>query len=748
MSAQPTGFRYKVPTVLQMEAVECGAASLAMILAHYKLFVPLEELRIQCGVSRDGSKASNMLRAARRYGLVSKGYRWEPASLKKLTGPAIIHWNFNHFLVLEGFKNGKVYLNDPGTGPRTVTEEELDQAFTGVVITFEPGPDFKKGGSRPSIIKALFKRVKGSETALTYSIIIGLLLVIPGIVIPVFSKIFVDEVLLGGRDNWLKALLWGMGITAVLRALLTWIQEYYLLRLETKVALSTSGQFLWHVLRLPVEFFQQRYVGDLSVRMQSNDQVAKVMSGQMAKTFLDFMVIIFYVFIMIQYDVVLTLIGVVVAIISVLYLRMVSNKREDMNAKLLQDYGKLQGTAMSGLQMIETLKATGSEGDFFAKWAGYQAKTLNAEQKMGVSNQLLSGIPGFLTALTNTLVLIVGGFRILDGHMTVGMLVAFQSLMGSFMDPVNSLVQMGGVLQTLKGDMARLDDVLKYPVDGMTLLPETTAEMQANNQRNNENQENNEAGKVGEAGEDRPIWEEKLEGWVTLEQVSFGYSPLEPPLINDFSLTLRPGERVALVGGSGSGKSTVAKLVSGLYQPWSGRILFDGKERKELPRQMLTNSIAVVDQDIAMFKATIQDNITLWDPTTPELDVVQAAKDACIHRDVSERPNGYMAELDEGGTNFSGGQRQRLEISRALVNNPSILVLDEATSALDPLTEKELDENIRRRGCACIIVAHRLSTIRDCDEIIVMEQGKIVERGSHEDLKNMGGYYANLINMG
>lgn len=729
MSLQATGSRYKVPTVLQMEAVECGAASLAMILAYYKLYVPLEELRIQCGISRDGSKASNVLRAARRYGLVSKGYRWEPASLKKLTGPAIIHWNFNHFLVLEGFKNGKVYLNDPGAGPRTVTEEELDEAFTGVVITFEPGPDFKKGGSRPSIIKALFKRVRGSETALTYSIIIGLLLVIPGIVIPVFTKTFVDEVLLGGRENWLKALLWGMGITAVLRAILTWVQEYYLLRLETKIALSSSGQFLWHVLRLPVEFFQQRYVGDLSVRMQSNDQVAKMLSGQMAKTFLDFMVIIFYVFIMIQYDIVLTLLGVVVAIISVLYLRMVSNKREDMNAKLLQDYGKMQGTAMSGLQMIETLKATGSEGDFFAKWAGYQSKTLNAEQKMGVSNQLLSGIPGFLTALTNTLVLIVGGFRILDGHMTIGMLVAFQSLMSSFMDPVNSLVQMGGVLQTLKGDMTRLDDVLKYPVDDMTLLPETEADMPATTH--------------GAAS-----MEDKLEGWVTLEDVSFGYSPLEPPLIENFSLTLRPGERVALVGSSGSGKSTVAKLVSGLYQPWSGRILFDRMERKDLPRQMLTNSIAVVDQDIAMFKATIHDNITLWDPTTPELDVVQAAKDACIHRDVSERPSGYMAQLDEGGTNFSGGQRQRLEISRALVNNPSVLVLDEATSALDPLTEKELDENIRRRGCACIIVAHRLSTIRDCDEIIVMERGKIVERGSHEDLSNIDGYYANLINMG
>lgn len=728
------GFRYKVPTILQMEAVECGAASLAMILGYYRLFIPLEELRVQCGVSRDGSKASNVIKAARKYGMEAKGYRQEPSSLKKLTGPAIIHWNFNHFLVLEGIKNGKVYLNDPGDGPRVVTEEELDEAFTGIVLTFQPGPDFQESGSRPSTMKSLFQRVRGSEVALTYSIIIGLLLVIPGIVVPVFSRIFVDEVLLGGRDNWLNALLWGMGLTALLRALLTWIQEYYLLRLETKIALSSSGQFLWHVLRLPVDFFQQRHVGDLSVRMQSNDKVASMLSGQMAGAFLDLMVIVFYIFVMLHYDVLLTLIGIGVAVISVLYLRFVSSKREDMNSKLLQDHGKMQGTAMSGLQMIETLKATGSEGDFFSKWSGYQAKTLNAEQKMGVSNQMLTAIPGFLTALTSALVLIVGGFRILNGHMTVGMLVAFQTLMASFMSPVNNLMQMGGVLQTLKGDMARLDDVLKFPVDEMTRLAE-------------ENPQTGDAADLLE-NPDADIWEDKLEGWISLENISFGYSPLEPALIENFSLTLRPGERVALVGGSGSGKSTVAKLISGLYQPWSGKILFDGRQRQEIPRQILTSSISVVDQDITMFKGTIQDNITLWDPTVPELDVVRAAKDACIHQDIAQRPNGYMAPLDEGGGNFSGGQRQRLEIARALVSNPSILVLDEATSALDPLTEKQLDENIRRRGCSCVIVAHRLSTIRDCDEIILMDQGKIVERGTHESLKNQGGQYASLISMG
>ncbi|MEW9122500.1 MAG: NHLP family bacteriocin export ABC transporter peptidase/permease/ATPase subunit [Thermotaleaceae bacterium] len=710
--------RRKVPTILQMEAVECGAASLAMILAYYKLYVPLEELRIECGVSRDGSKAGNVLRAARKYGLEAKGYRKEPNELKTMKGPTIIHWNFNHFLVLEGFKDGKAYLNDPGSGPRTVSEEEFDQAFTGVVLTFEVTPNFKKGGSKPSIIKAITNRVKGSEVALTYVILVGLAMVIPGLLIPVFSKIFVDDILLGGTTTWLKALLWGMGITAVLRAILTWLQEYYLLRLETKIALSSSGQFLWHVLRLPVNFFQQRYIGDISVRMKSNDTVAELLSGQMASTVLDFVMIIFYFILMLQYDIVLTTVGLIVAIINIFYLKLVSNKREDLNSKLLQDYGKLQGTAMSGLQIIETLKATGSESDFFSKWAGYQAKTLNAEQKMGVSTQLLSGIPSFLTSLTNTLVLILGGYRILNGHMTVGMLVAFQSLMSSFMGPVNNLVGLGGELQTLKGDMNRLDDVLKYPIDPQ--VEEKYIE-KIKNQK------------------------EKLEGYVELKNITFGYSPLDPPLIDNFSLKLKPGERIALVGGSGSGKSTVAKLVAGLYSPWSGEILFDDINRKDIPKAVINNSLSVVDQDITMFQGTIKDNIALWSTTISELDIVRAAKDAAIHNDITARGGGYQYTLDEGGSNFSGGQRQRLEIARALTGNPSILILDEATSALDPMTEKIVDESIRRRGCTCIIVAHRLSTIRDCDEIILLEQGKIVERGTHESLIASDGYYRKLI---
>ncbi|MDD3898893.1 MAG: cysteine peptidase family C39 domain-containing protein, partial [Syntrophomonadaceae bacterium] len=392
-----------------MEALECGAASLAMVLAYWGKFVPLEILRMDCGVSRDGSKASNILKAARSYGLEARGFRKEPQELRQMQFPVIIHWNFNHFLVLEGFRDGNIYLNDPTSGPRVVSEEEFDEAYTGIVLTFSPEPDFAKGGKKPNLLKSLQLRVKGSETALTYIVLVGLALVIPGLVIPMFAKVFVDDILLQGKTTWLLPLLLGMGLTAILRGVLTWIRQYYLLRLETKIALSTSGQFLWHILHLPIEFFLQRYSGDISSRINTNDTVAKLLSGQLATTVLNFMMIIFYFVLMLQYSIVLSLVGVAAAMINIFYLNYVSKKRVDINRKLRQDKGKLIGTAMSGLQTIETLKATGSESDFFAKWSGYQDKVLNAQQDNGTATNYLSNLPFLLSALTNSIVLILGG---------------------------------------------------------------------------------------------------------------------------------------------------------------------------------------------------------------------------------------------------------------------------------------------------------------------------------------------------
>lgn len=712
--------RVKTPTVLQMEATECGAASLAILMAYYGKIVPLEELRSECGVTRDGSKASNIAKAARKYGFVAKGFRKEPAGLKDLALPMILFWNFNHFVVLEGIRKGRVYLNDPAVGPKVVAEAELDQSFTGVALSFEPTPDFEPGGTRPSLVLALKRRLSNSKSALAYVILAGLFLVIPGLAIPTFSKIFIDHILIRESFDWIRPLLIGMGLTALLRAGLTWLQESYLLRFETKLAISASAQFFHHVFRLPIDFFAQRYGGEIGSRIRLNDKVAQILSGELATNTLNLLMIFFYAVLMFQYDIRLTLAGVSIALFNLFALRFVSRKRVDINQRLLQEEGKLLGNTMSGLQMIETLKASGGESDFFAQWAGYQAKVITAQQKMGFSTQFLSAVPPLLMAVNNVAILALGGMRVMDGHLTVGMLVAYQSLMMSFLEPVNSMVDLGSKLQETDGDLKRLDDVYHYPKD-----PRFSGDSCGN--------------------DDLAHCPTKLSGRLDLVSVTFGYGKLDPPLIEDFNLSLKPGTRVALVGGSGSGKSTIARLVAGLYEPWSGEILFDGKPRHHFPGRVLSNSIGVVDQEIFLFGGPMRENLTLWDDTLPEARIVRASKEALIHEDIASRPGGYDLLVAEGGSNFSGGQRQRMEIARALAAAPVILILDEATSALDPNTEKIIDDNIRRRGIACLIIAHRLSTIRDCDEIIVLEGGRVVQRGTHDDMIKVDGPYAELI---
>ncbi|HEV7507457.1 MAG TPA: NHLP family bacteriocin export ABC transporter peptidase/permease/ATPase subunit [Thermoanaerobaculia bacterium] len=716
---RPQG-RVRTPTILQMEAVECGAAALAIVLAHYGRWVPLEELRVACGVSRDGSKASNMVKAARTYGLEAKGFKREPQSLRAVRPPMILHWNFNHFVVLEGIRKGRVHLNDPGTGPRVVTEEELDQAFTGVVLTFSAGPDFVKRGDPPSLVPALKSRLTGTKAALVFVLLAGLALAIPGMVVPVFSKVFLDSVLLEGHREWLPPLLLAMGCAAVLLGALTWLQQSYLLRLETRLAVGGSSRFLWHVLRLPSEFFSQRFAGDISSRVAINDRVAQLLSRDLATNGLGAVMIVFFAVLLFQYDVVLTLVGIGVVSLNVAALKYISRRRVDGNRRLVQDQGKLLGTAIGGLQTIETLKATGGESDLFARWAGFQAKVVNGRQELERYTQILDTVPGLLSALNSALILGIGGVRVMNGSLSVGGLVAYQLLMAAFIAPVTRLVSLGSKLQTVEGDMNRLDDVLRYRV-----APGAAAGLDD---------------EVPAAGETV-----KLAGSLELRNVSFGYSRLDPPLVEGLNLMLRPGSRVALVGGSGSGKSTIARLVTGLYQPWEGEILFDGRPRSAISPAVLASSLATVDQNIFLFEGTVRENLTLWDPTVPLAEVVAAAKDASIHEDVAARPGGYGSPVEEGGANWSGGQRQRLEIARALVGRPSILVLDEATSALDPSTENQIDERLRRRGCTCLLVAHRLSTIRDADEILVLDHGKVVQRGTHDQLRAVEGPYSRLI---
>lgn len=721
----PCNKRVKAPTILQMEAVECGAASLAMILGSFGTFIPLERLRVECGVSRDGSKASKIILAARRFGLNADGYRREISALAETPFPAIIFWNFNHFVVLEGFKGNKAYINDPASGRRTVSYDEFDSSYTGVVLEFSKGESFVKQGKKPSIFTALLNRIKGMESVLLYIILIGLFLVVPGFVIPAFSRFFVDNILVSRLTGFLKPLLIAMGITALLQGLLTFIQHYVLMRFHLKLALSSSARFLDHVFKMPVEFFTQRMPGEICNRLLSNDTVAQLISTKLTGATVNLFCVLFYGILMFRYDVPLTLICVAALALNLLVMWLSSEHVKLGTFKAQMELGKLYGQTMSGISMIETLKASGLENDFFQQWSGQQAKVVLQNQKMSCLSQVVAQFPQSLTQILNLLTLAVGAFRVMSGDITMGMLVAFQSLQASFMTPVTQFLQMGKEIQSGQADMSRLDDVMEYPAQKR--YKEDFEENSCETPKSYDNIK-------------------KLEGYVSLKNVTFGYDRLSPPLIENLNLELKPGSRVALVGGSGSGKSTIGKLASSLYAPWSGEILFDGKKISEIERSQFTSSVAVVDQDISLFEGTIRDNLTMWNSQEKDdRSYIEAAKDACIHDSIAGRQGSYGSKVEEGGKNFSGGQRQRLEIARALAGNPRILILDEATSALDPITEMYVDQNIRRRGCTCIIIAHRLSTIRDCDEIIVLDRGKIMQRGTHDELVKQDGLYRDLI---
>ncbi|MGC1218350.1 MAG: NHLP family bacteriocin export ABC transporter peptidase/permease/ATPase subunit [Phormidesmis sp.] len=722
----------KTPTVLQMEAVECGAAALSMILGYYGKFVPLAELRQGCGVSRDGVTAANVLKAGRNYGLISKGFKKSIEVLKELPPPFVVFWNFNHFLVVDEISDRSVRLNDPALGPRKLTFEEFDQGYTGVALTFEPSPDFQRGGSRPSALTGLNHRLMGSVGALAFCALAGFLLVLPTLALPAFSRIFIDNVLLARRLDWLPYVLLGMGLTVLVQALLTALQLRYLRSLRLKLSVGMTSRFVWHVLRLPVGFYAQRFAGEISDRIDLNDSVASVLSGRLTTTAISMVMIVFYAIAMLQYDVPLTIIVVAFAAINVVTLQWVSRTRTDANRCLTQAYGKASGVSIAGLQGIETLKASGLESDFFARWSGYYTKASNAQQELGLTNRLLGLLPALLTTLTTVALLIVGGWRVIHGSLSIGMLVAFQLLMQSFQGPVRNLVGFANTLQVLQGSLERLDDVLENEVD--VVFTDSAAVSPAFLDSEGSDSEGSDS--------DRTV---KLSGAVEIRQLSFGYSPLDAPLIESFNLSIEPGQRIAFVGGSGSGKSTLVKVISALYQPTAGEILFDGVSSKEIPRAVLTNSIAMVEQEILLFAGSVRDNLTLWDSTVSDEQLRQACQDAEIEETILALPYGYDAQLLEGGQNLSGGQRQRLEIARALVIEPSILIMDEATSALDSETEQKIDQNLRRRGCTCLIVAHRLSTIRDADEIIVLEKGQVVQRGRHEDLWQQDGHYAALI---
>ena len=706
-------------SVIQMEAVECGAASLKMILGYYGKHISLEKLREECGVNRDGSKAINIIKAARKFDLEPEGYKVEEIKeLKDVEFPAIIHWNFNHFLVLEGFKKGVFYLNDPALGHRKVSYEDFNAAFTGVILTFKKTENFKKSGKKSNLINALKERTKGYEKVILVLFLVGLLMVIPGLVIPIFSRIFVDEILISHATDWIWPLVGGMALTAIFRAVLQHFQLNVLMKAQNKLDIVSSAQYFWHVLKLPIQFFHQRDNGEIGSRIVLNQQISNLITGQIARNLLDLIVVVFYFALMLQYDVTLSIITLIFALMNIFSVRLIGSKRIEKYFSLSVTSGKLYGTTLGGIKTIETLKAMGRENDFFVKWNGSFAKVINQKQKLAAFESYFGLVPRFIAQFQTLIILILGASKIMDGQISVGMLVAFQSLVASFSAPISSLVGLGTTLQELEGDMNRIDDVMRAE-------PDPSIDQ-----------------KVVVKDDNYKLISKKLEGYIEFKNVTFGYSKVSEPLISNLSLKINPGERIALVGGSGSGKSTVAKLLMGFYEPWEGEILFDGVNRNKLPRQVINNSLSMVSQDIYLFSGPLRDVLTLHDTTISDNMLINACKDANIHEVIASKPNAYDYELSEGGKNFSGGQRQRLEIARSLVTNPTMLVLDEATSALDPTTEKLIDENIKKRKCSVVVVAHRLSTIRDSDEIIVLDRGEIIERGTHEQLvKNKGRYF-------
>ncbi len=711
----------RTPVIMQMEALECGAASLAMILAHYKKWIPLEQVRRDCGVSRDGSNASNILKAARNYGLEADGYRYELEDIKENEDfPCIIHWGFNHFVVLKGFKREKAYINDPARGSCVVSMEEFDNKFTGICLKFKPTEAFEPSGKKKSMLDFAKKRMEGTGTAVAFVALTTMIVSLVTLIRSGFTRVFLDQLLPGYNPEWLTAFMFGYGLLVLIQIAVAWINAVYALRINGKMAVVGDTTYMWKVLQLPMEFFSQRMAGDIQQRKTTNANLAGNLVNTVAPLFLNTIMMVFYLVVMIRYSLLLTVVGLSSVCINIALSRYISEKRVNISRVLMRDRGKLAASTVSGIEMIETIKSSGAENGYFEKWAGYQASVNTQNIRFAQLNQYLGLIPGLVQQFANITVLILGIYFVMQGKFTVGMVMAFQGFLSQFTAPAQALINAGQVVQEMRTDMERIEDVMAYPSDPF-------------------------AGSEKDAEESEGVEYDKLSGTVELKNVTFGYSPLKDPLIKDFSMKLKQGDRVAFVGSSGCGKSTLANLICGLYQPWKGEILFDGKPISEIDHSIFTGSVAVVNQDIILFEDTIANNIRMWDTSIEDYEVILAARDAQIHDDIIARDGGYQYRLNEGGTDLSGGQRQRLEIARVLAQDPTIIVLDEATSALDARTEYEVVKSIKDRGITCIVIAHRLSTIRDCDEIVVLDRGNVVERGTHDELMKRNGAYAKLV---
>ena len=713
----PRRRRVRVPSVLQMEMLECGAACLAMILGFFGQFVPLSTLREESQVSRDGATALQIAKVARARGLSAKGRRLDLPELDTIRTPFIAYWGFNHFVVIEGWGRQGVFLNDPATGPRRVSWQEMDRQFTGVAIEFAVTDAFTKSKKPPSVFTRLPRMLQGFRWPLIFAAILGIFYALPGIATAGFVAFFINTIL-GQQQLGLAAIfLVGVAVAILLQVGFGWLQASTLARTSVAFSSSLAAQLAWRILRLPMRFFTQRSAGEVSYRMNMPSELAAQLSGPLPQALVSVFAVLLYFIAMASISWLAALTALVIGMLNFLLLRLVLRRQREGQELMLQEQGKVMGEVASALSNIEFIKSTGAEDESFNRFTAFQAKVTNTRQSLLWLTTLLSTVPHFLSLLASAAVIAIGAFAVLNGTLGIGGLVALQILLAGFLTPLITFVQLGGSLNSVGASMVKIDDVLDQPptIDGIRILD---AEKSAS---------------------------PKLAGRIEFRDVTFGYSKGAPPLLRDLSFTVEPGHRIAFVGTSGAGKSTISKLLCGLEEPWSGDVLFDGVPRSEIPDPVMNASLSLVDQSVVLFPGTVTENLTLWDPSIPMERAIAGARSATIHEVIAARPDGYDAQILEGARNFSGGQAQRIEIARALATDPTILVLDEATSALDAATEVTIDNSIRQRGCTTVVIAHRLSTIRDADLILVLDQGSVVESGTHDELMANAGLYRTLV---
>lgn len=703
----------KVKPVLQMEVTECGAASLCMILDYYGKSVTMEQLRLECGVSRNGVNAKNIARAAMLHGLKPRALKVGIHAARGLKFPAIIHWNMDHFVVLCGFTKKGAVIADPASGLRQIPEDEFSNNFTGIALEFTPTESFEKNRTLKNKNDYIKSCLKSFAPVMFIFLICEFCVLASGGVLPFLSSVYINRVLLDGKIQQLSF------VTAVLLACLLLAFLGGVIRVSTinRVVKQLNAKlnlgFFEHILKLPIEFFLQRNSGELAMRQGEAMNTGRLIVSMLPFIFTSMLQVLVYLGLLFFMNLKIAAIGVTMVVVNFIAAVLASKRYREKVMRSDRERAMLQGLISQTIDAMETIKSCGCEDAVFERLISAGSISINARTEIEKTSVLTNTVFTFLNTFSSALVIVAGIWEILFSSLTTGSLIALQGVMVAMLAPVGSAMNMGFQIQQLSGITHRTNDVMRYMED--TKFAEE---------------------------EQKELTE--LDSDITLEDITFGYSPLDTPILQNFDLHIKKGGSLAIIGGSGSGKSTVAKLIAGLFCEKDGKIYFGSRERKEIRRDDFYSETAVVTQNIRLFEGTVLDNITMFDHTIPYDDVVAAAKIACIHEGIIARPSGYREWVSENGRNFSGGQRQRIEIARAIVKKPRLLIMDEATSALDADTEMNIMKAVSDMGITTIVVAHRLSAIRYCDSIMVMKNGEITEYGTHCDLMALNGEYAAL----